>query len=142
MRDEPHGRRRRRPSDPRRRPSDGFRAPSLQAFGRLVDAAVRTIPPQLLGYLRNVEILVEEVPPADPVGEGDEVLLGLYRGVPAPERGGVAPVLPDVITLYRRPIELRCRDAEELRELVRTTVVHEIAHHFGLDDDHLDDLGY
>ncbi len=138
-----HARLRRRPPDPRRRPSAGHRALSLASFDRLVDDAVRSLPPGLLGYLDNVEVTVEDVPPEDALEDGQEVvLLGLYQGVPRTERDFDAPMLPDRITIFRRPHELRARSRADLAELVRETVVHEIAHHFGIDDDRLDDLGW
>ncbi len=140
--DDRHARHRRTEADRRRRPVDGFRAHSLDHFHRLVDDAVDSLPDDLLGYLDNVQITVEDVPPADPVGEGEELLLGLYQGVPRPEREHGMAELPDRITLFRRPLELRARNRHELAELVRDTVVHEIAHHFGIDDDRLDELGW
>lgn len=121
----------------------GHRALSSRSFDRLVDEAVSSLPAGLLGYLDNVEVTVEDVPPADALEDGQEViLLGLYQGVPQTERGWGAPVLPDRISIYRRPLELRARDRRDLAELVRETVVHELAHHFGIDDDRLDDLGW
>ncbi len=107
-----------------------------------MDDAIGSLPPQLLRYLDNVQVTVEAVPPADPVGEGDELLLGLYQGTPLTERDFGAASLPDRITLFRRPLEARARNKAELAELVRETVVHEIAHHFGIDDDRLDELGW
>ncbi len=89
-----------------------------------------------------MQITVDDVPPADPLGEGDEILLGLYQGVPRTERGFGDAMLPDRITLYRRPLEARARSKHDLADLVRETVVHEVAHHFGIDDDHLDELGW
>ena len=138
-----HARLRRRPPDPRRRPSDGHRALSSRAFDRLVDDAVTSLPAGLLGYLDNVQVTVEDVPPADALEDGEEVvLLGLYQGVPQTERAFGAAMLPDRITIFRRPLELRARSREDLADLVRETVVHELAHHFGIDDDRLDDLGW
>ncbi len=89
-----------------------------------------------------MQIVVEDVPPADVLGRGDEVLLGLYQGVPRTARAGDPPVLPDRISLYRRPIEARVANRVELAELVREVVVHELAHHFGIDDDRLEELGW
>ena len=141
--DDRHARHRRRPPDPRTRPVAGHRALSSRAFDRLVDDAVAGLPAGLLDYLDNVEVTVEDVPPEDALEDGTEVvLLGLYQGVPQTERTWGAPVLPDRITIYRRPLELRATSRTDLAELVRETVVHEIAHHFGIDDDRLDDLGW
>lgn len=87
----------------------------------------------------NIELSVEDVPPAE---YGDEVLLGLYEGTPLPDRSWDGPMLPDRIRLFRGPLESRATGPEHLRDLVATTVVHEIAHHFGIDDDRLDELGW
>ncbi|MGH3440870.1 MAG: metallopeptidase family protein, partial [Nitriliruptorales bacterium] len=140
--DDRHDRRRRGRPDRRRSPSDGYRATRSDRFARLVDDAVATLPREFLDYLDNVQIVVEDVPPANVLGDGDEVLLGLYQGVPRTERAADPPVLPDHITLYRRPIEARATSKAELADLVRDVVVHEIAHHFGIDDDRLDELGW
>jgi predicted Zn-dependent protease with MMP-like domain len=137
-----HARHRRPDPDRRRRPVDGARAPSGERFLRIVDDAVASLPREFLPYLENVQVTVEEVPPPDPLGEGDEVLLGLYQGIPRTERDHGAPALPDRITLFRRPLEARARDLRDLEELVRHTVIHEVAHHFGIDDDRLDELGW
>lgn len=84
----------------------------------------------------NVEVIVEDAP-------GREGLLGLYEGIPQPSRGaGYAGVLPDRITIYRLPIEARARSDEDLEREVRKTVWHEIAHHFGISDERLRELGW
>ncbi len=143
MRPDRHGRHRRSPIDPRRRPVDGYRPLRPGAFDRMVAEAVASLPAELLAYVDNVQIIVEDVPPPDLDGEGeDAILLGLYEGVPRTERGWDAPLLPDRITLFRKPIEARARNRAELEMIVQDTVVHEIAHHFGIDDDRLDDLGW
>ena len=141
MRDR-HFRHRRRDVDRRRRPVDGARTRSVDRFARLVDDAVATLPRDFLPYLSDVQITVADVPPANPVGVGDEILLGLYEGVPRTERDDHPPLLPDRITLFRRPLEARARNRRDLAELVRHTVLHEVAHHFGIDDDRLDELGW
>lgn len=141
--DDRHARHRRRNPDPRRRPVDGHRALSRRAFDRLVDQALTALPGPLLDRLDNVEVTVEDVPPPDALEDGEEVvLLGLYQGVPQTERDGAMGMLPDRITIFRRPLELRARSRDDLADLVRETVVHELAHHFGIDDDRLDDLGW
>jgi predicted Zn-dependent protease with MMP-like domain len=143
VRDDRHARRRRADTDRRRRPVDGFRAPDLRRFERLVEDAVAALPEGLLAHLDNVQITVTDVPPPDPVGTGsDEVLLGLYQGVPKTRRGWGDTALPDRISLFRRPLEARANSKAELADLIRETVVHEIAHHFGIDDDRLDELGW
>jgi predicted Zn-dependent protease with MMP-like domain len=68
-------------------------------------------------------------------------LYGLYEGVPLPERGD-APVEPDTITIYRRTLEADFRDGRQLEEQIRITVLHELAHYFGIDEERLDELGY
>lgn len=102
----------------------------------MVDAAMTTLPPFVLDHLDNVAVVVEEVPP------DGELLLGLYEGVPRTERDGWLPALPDRITLFRRPLEARARTRAELAFLIAETLVHEVAHHVGIDDDRLDELGW
>jgi predicted Zn-dependent protease with MMP-like domain len=107
------------------------------AFGQLVEEALDSIPPELGRMMRNVAIVVED--------QGSSPnLLGLYHGVPLTSRSptSYAGVLPDRITIYRLPIIRRCNTREEVARQVRITVVHEIAHHFGIDDDRLDELGW
>ena len=87
--------------------------------------------------MHNVVVLVEDEPPAD---EPD--LLGVYEGVSLTERTADHTGLPDRITVFRGPLLEMCETPEELVREVRITVVHEIAHHFGIDDDRLHDLGY
>ena len=98
-----------------------------------------SLPQELLQQLNNVQISIVDIPPAE---FDDELLLGLYEGVPRTERGLADPLLPDHITIYRRPHELRATSRHDLWHLVRDTVVHEVAHHFGIDDDRLDELGW
>jgi predicted Zn-dependent protease with MMP-like domain len=111
---------------------------SEQDFEALVVVALDGIPQQLANLMDNVVVLVEEEPPAD-----DPDLLGLYDGVPLTERDSTYTFLPpDRILLFRGPLARMCGSTDELVEEVRITVVHEIAHHFGIDDDALHDLGY
>ncbi len=112
---------------------------SPEEFDALVDRALDEIPEELARLVHNVVVLVEDEPPE---GEPDD-LLGLYDGVALTERGVTwAPSLPDRIFLFRGPLLDMCDDAEHLAEEVRITVVHEVAHHFGIDDARLHDLGY
>jgi predicted Zn-dependent protease with MMP-like domain len=106
-------------------------------FEALVDQALDEIPEEIAGLVQNVVVLVEDDAPSD-----DPDLLGLYDGVSLTERGADHTGLPDRITIFRRPLLAMCEDAEALVREVRITVVHEIAHHFGIDDDRLHDLGY
>jgi predicted Zn-dependent protease with MMP-like domain len=115
-------------------------------FERLVDEAIASLPEEIRGKMDNVAVLVEDRP-----GRGDAprdgrrrgLLLGLYRGQPLTSRDSrYGMVLPDTITIYQENIEAVCRNEGEIREEVRRTVWHEIAHHFGIDDERLHRLGY
>ncbi len=107
-------------------------------FERAVDEALEAVPRELLELLDNVAIIVEDEPPED---EPD--LLGLYDGVPLTERDtSWAFALPDRILIFQGPLQRMCRSHEELLDEIAITVVHEIAHHFGIDDDRLHDLGW
>jgi predicted Zn-dependent protease with MMP-like domain len=109
---------------------------SEDEFGTLVEEALDGIPPELGRRMRNVAVVVED-------HGGSPNLLGLYQGVPLTERTtGYGGVLPDRITIYRLPILARCRTHEDVVRQVRITVIHEVAHHFGIDDDRLDELGW
>jgi len=107
-------------------------------FEELVARALDTLPPQLREAISNVEIVVEDEPPPE---EGDDVL-GLYEGIPLTERDtsyGFVP--PDKITLFRGPLERLTRnDPALLAAEVRQTVLHELAHHFGISDERLTEL--
>jgi len=106
------------------------------SFEDHVRAALDELPPNLAQALRNVAVVVEDEHPDDPD------LFGLYHGVPLPERGDMSGLLPDKISIYRVPLEENFRDPEELREEIRITVLHELAHYFGLDEDQISELGY
>lgn len=111
---------------------------SAEAFDLLVSEALDDIPAELSRLIDNCVIMVEEFPPPDVPD-----LLGLYEGVPLTERGeSYAGALPDRILIFRAPILAICGNRDEVVEEVRITVVHEIAHHFGIDDDRLHELGY
>jgi len=101
-----------------------------------VRAALDELPPHIAEALENVAVVVEDENPEDPD------LLGLYHGVPLPERGDVAGSLPDKISIYRIPLEESFPDPQELREEIRITVLHELGHYFGLDEDRIAELGY
>ena len=108
------------------------------SFEELVGEALDTVPEELAALMDNCVVLVEEEPPP-----GDHTLLGLYEGVPLTERDGAYTMaLPDRITIFRGPILRVCSTEAEVVDEVRITVVHEIAHHFGIDDDRLHELGY
>ncbi len=112
-------------------------------FARLVKEAVDGIPEPFRSRMRNVVILVEDEPDARQRAENDRAddLLGLYEGVELTRRGLDDPFIPDRITIFRKPIEGMAASPARQREIVRSTVVHEIAHHFGISDDRLDELG-
>jgi predicted Zn-dependent protease with MMP-like domain len=107
-------------------------------FDALVDRALDEIPDELAALVSNVVVLVEADAPAD-----DPHLLGLYDGVALTEReANYGAQLPDRIFIFRGPLLAMCDSVAELEDEVRITVVHEIAHHFGIDDDRLHALGY
>ena len=109
-----------------------------EQFDELVADALDQIPPELAHLISNCVVLVEEDVPA-----GTPSLLGLYVGIPLTERTtAYSGVLPDRITLYRRPILSVSRDYDDVVEQVLVTVVHEIAHHFGIGEDRLHELGW
>jgi len=119
--------------------SKGF-SRGKKVFERLVREAVASLPEELKDQLENVAMIIEENPPAQPVlGEDDgEDLLGLYHGIMKKDRGlGYGNVLPDQIIIYRRPLERMSSTLDDLRENVRQTVVHEIGHYFGFDEEGL-----
>ena len=105
-------------------------------FEAVVQEALDELPPEFAAGLVNVAVLVEDEYPGEPN------LFGLYEGVPLPERGGGAPGQPDSITIFRRPLERAYRDQAKLREQIRVTVLHELGHHFGIEEERLDELGY
>ena len=107
-------------------------------FENAVGDALDEVPSELMALLDNVVFLVEDEPPAE-----DPDLLGIYDGTPLTERGdGWAGALPDRITIFRGPLSRMCEDREELLDEIAITVVHEIAHHFGIDDARLHELGW
>ncbi|WP_326550777.1 metallopeptidase family protein [Micromonospora sp. NBC_01813] len=109
-----------------------------ERFEELVGEALDEVPPELLRLMSNVVILVEDDTPA-----GEPELLGLYEGHALTSRGwDYAGVLPDRILIYRNPILRICETEADVVDEVAITVVHEIAHHFGIDDERLHALGW
>jgi predicted Zn-dependent protease with MMP-like domain len=107
-----------------------------ERFEEMVVAALDGLPADLGRLMSNVAVTVEHSP-------GPPGLLGLYQGVPLTSRTtGYAGVLPDRITIYQQAICAICRTEEEVAGQVRRTVIHEVAHHFGIDDDRLRELGW
>jgi predicted Zn-dependent protease with MMP-like domain len=108
-----------------------------QRFDELVSDALDLIPPELTAAMDNVVVLVADRHPQD------DDLLGLYEGVSLTERDSdYAGALPDAITIYRDALLDICESEDEVVDQVAITVIHEIAHHFGIDDDRLDELGW
>jgi len=111
---------------------------SRERFEELVSEALDEVPEELLGLMSNVVILVEDDSPP-----GEPELLGVYEGYALTQRGwDYGGVLPDRITIYRNPTLRICDNEDDVVEEVAVTVVHEIAHHFGIDDKRLHDLGW
>jgi predicted Zn-dependent protease with MMP-like domain len=120
---------------------------SRARFERLVEEALARIPEPLRLRMDNVEIVIEQWPTEEHLAaaglDPDDWLFGLYEGTPLIERGITAhPLLPDKITIFQGPLQEVCQSEDEIRREVRTTVVHEIAHHFGIDEETLSELGY
>jgi predicted Zn-dependent protease with MMP-like domain len=111
---------------------------SADRFEELVGEALDEVPPELLTLMDNVVVLVRDDPEPD-----EPELLGLYEGYALTERGwNYSGVLPDRITIFRNPTLRACDTEDDVVEEVATTVVHEIAHHFGIDDERLHELGW
>ena len=108
-----------------------------ETFEEHVRAALDRVPPELARALVNIAVVVEDEHPDDPD------LFGLYEGIPLTERGsGGHGELPDRIAIYRRPLTEEFPDPRELEEEIRITVLHELAHYFGFDEDRIAELGY
>jgi predicted Zn-dependent protease with MMP-like domain len=125
--------------------SGGIRLTRAQ-FETLVAEAIDTLPEEIMVWLDNVAIVVGEWPsPAQlaQVGlDSDDTLFGLYVGVPKTKRGFTyGEIVPDKIVIFQRPIEMASRTTDQVRDRVRRTVLHEIGHHFGMDEDQLEQAG-
>lgn len=105
-------------------------------FDDHVKAALDSLPADIASALDNIVVVIEDEHPDDPD------LFGLYEGIPLPERGDMAGELPDRITVFRIPLEEEFPDPADLEREIRITVLHEIGHYFGLDEDRLTQLGY
>ena len=105
-------------------------------FEQRVERAIASLPPEMREAVQNVDISVEDELPEDPD------CFGLYEGVPLPERGDWAGAMPDRIRIFRLPLVESFPDPDELEREIRITVLHELAHYFGIDEDRLEDLGY
>lgn len=121
----------------------------IDDFQALVEEALGGLPEEFLENLENVEVMVEKWPSLDDLeeaglGRRDRLaLLGLYHGVPNTDRGAFYMAFPDRISIYKEPIEAYAGpDPEHIKEQVRHTVIHEIAHFYGISDERLDELGW
>lgn len=124
------------------------RSTERERFEELVAEALDGLPDEILTVLDNVSVVVADTPTPDQLraaglaGRPDQ-LLGLYEGIPLTERNSAYNlVLPDKITLFQRALEAICPDETALRREVQTTVIHELAHHFGISDRRLTELGW
>lgn len=120
---------------------------SRRKFEVLVLKALESIPDLIRERMQNVDVVIEDWPTDEQlVSLGmapDELLFGLYEGTPLIERGiTVDPLLPDKITIFQGPLEDACETDREIEEEIRKTVVHEVAHYFGIDEERLEELGY
>ncbi len=117
---------------------------TAEQFEELVADALDGIPPELGAEMENVAVVVADWPRPDQVDGPNHTLLGLYEGIPLTRRDpiGYGGVLPDRITIFRGPLCARATDEADLRAQVRTTVLHEVGHHFGMSDGRLRELGW
>jgi len=109
-----------------------------ERFEKLVNEAIAAIPKRFLEKLDNVDIVIEDEPTPYQLrklrARGSFLIFGLYEGVPQTKRWHYGQVLPDKITIFKKSIEKLARSEEEIKEIVKNTVWHEIAHHFGMDE--------
>lgn len=120
---------------------------SRKRFEQLVTEALKGIPADLRSALDNIEVAIDDWPSEEQLADAgvdeDDLLFGFYHGTPLPQRSPMEPYsLPDLITIFQGPLEEACETEDELRDEIRRTVVHEIAHYFGFDEDRLAELGY
>jgi predicted Zn-dependent protease with MMP-like domain len=114
-------------------------------FSQLVEEALREIPRRFRAAMKNVAVVVEDVPPQHVLDEmeigPDDTLFGLYQGTPLTERGwGYGNALPDRISIYQRPIVEACANDDEIRDCVAETVIHEFGHYFGMSEDEIEEI--
>jgi predicted Zn-dependent protease with MMP-like domain len=117
-----------------------------EKFEELVNEGIRAIPKRFLEKLDNVDIVIENEPSPEQLRKlkmrKGSIIFGLYEGVPQTKRGNYGQVLPDKITIFQKPIERISRSENEIKEIVKNTVWHEIAHHFGIDERKVRELEY
>jgi len=119
-----------------------------QEFRKEVARVIDRLPRRFREQLHNIEFVVEDRPSnellrAEGLDPRHDTLYGIYQGVPLPDRSSLdPPLLPDKITIFVEPLQEDFPDLDELREEIRLTVLHEIAHYFGMDEEDIEDLGY
>src|ERR1700722_19120999 len=117
---------------------------SDEQFGKFVEEGIAAIPPLYQNHLQNVAFIVEDFPTQEQRIKlnlyPNETLFGLYEGVPLPQRNGSVKLLPDKITIFKKPMEAFAPDLEGVREQVRHTIWHEVAHYYGLDHKRIHEL--
>jgi predicted Zn-dependent protease with MMP-like domain len=117
---------------------------SDEEFQRLIDQALSELPGEHVKNISNVAILYEDEPTPEQREKlalrDDQSLLGLYEGMPLTQRQGMTRIFPDKITLFRRPLQWQAHDLNGLKEEIKHTLWHEIAHYYGLDHDHIREL--
>lgn len=115
-----------------------------EEFQQLIDEGLGELPGEHVKNIQNVAILYEDVPTPEQREElslrDDQTLLGLYQGVPLSQRQGMTHILPDKITLFKRPLSWQANSIPELKEAIKHTLWHEIAHYYGLDHDRISQL--
>ncbi len=117
-------------------------------FAALVEQALADVPPEFAEHLENIVVVVEDEPAPEllrslGLDPARDTLFGLYHGIPLPDRGATfGNALPDQISIYYRPLLRAYRSPQRIRREIRRTVIHEIAHYFGMDDHEIEDLGY
>jgi predicted Zn-dependent protease with MMP-like domain len=127
---------------------DDFWRRAEEKLARWAREVLRNLPPQFRKRLDNLEIVIEKRPPASLLRDlgldpRQDTIYGIYQGVPLPERSVFnPPLLPDKITIFSEPLLTDFPDPGELKEQLRATVIHELAHYFGMTDDEIEDLGY
>ena len=113
-------------------------------FAKVVEEALDSLPQEFRSHIRNVAVLVEDMPPNQPsprAGQQRQLLLGLFHGVPSTKKSVFdLPTGPDYIVLYQKNIEAVCSSEAEVRKQIRLTVIHELGHYFGLDEEQLKDV--
>ena len=111
----------------------------------MVAGVLKSLPPHIVAMMDNVDVVVADEPTPEQQtrleSEAEDSLFGLYEGVPLTQRAGYNLALPDKITIFRRPLENACDSEVEMVEEIRVTVLHELAHHLGFEEDRIDELG-